>query len=82
MWVSFARGGIGLVALTFLMWVLRTILDRIINPATSGQHANHAAVLRIESYFSALTLPNLTLLGAVAVAIFLLGRAAVERQVG
>ncbi|MFB6201308.1 MAG: hypothetical protein ABEI98_04785 [Halorhabdus sp.] len=82
MWVSVARGGIALVVLTFLMWVLRETLNMIIPHATAGKYANAASVTRIAGYFSALTLQNLTLIAALAIGIYLLGRAAVERQVG
>lgn len=82
MWVSFARAGIYLVALTFLMWVLRSILDRVIPFALAGPNANAASVQRVSTYFGALTLDNLTLLVALAVGIYLLGRAATERNLG
>lgn len=82
MWVSVARGGIGLVVLLFLMWVLRETLDLIIPHATTGEYADAASVTRIAGYFSAMTLENLTLIAALAVGIYLLGRAAVERSVG
>lgn len=82
MWAAMARAAIYLVAVTFLMWVLRQILDPILDFATAGPHADADSVVRVGSYFNALTLDNLTLLAAVAVAIFLLGRAAVEQRVG
>lgn len=82
MWVSVARGGIGLVILVFLMWVLRTTLDMIVPHATTGDYADAASVTRVAGYFGAMTLENLTLIAALAVGIFLLGRAAVERRVG
>lgn len=81
MWAAMARAAIYLVAITFLMWVLRRILDPIISMATAGPHADAASVTRVGGYFGAMTLDNLTLLGALAVAIFLLGRAAVEQRV-
>lgn len=81
MWVSVARGGIGLVVLVFLMWVLRKVLDIVIPHATTGDYASATSVTRIAGYFSAMTLENLTLIAALAVGIYLLGRATVERQV-
>lgn len=82
MWTSFARGGMALAVLTFMMWVLTKILDPILSMANSGPHADASSVQRIGGYFSALTLDNLVLVAGVAVGIFLLGRAAVERRVG
>jgi hypothetical protein len=82
MWVSIARGGMGLFILVFLMWVLRTVLDAVVPHATAGEYADAASVTRIAGYFSALTLENLTLIAALAVGVYLLGRATVERRVG
>jgi hypothetical protein len=82
MWTAIARGGIGLVMLLFLMWVLRTTLDIIIPMGTAGAYGDAASVARVSGYFGAMTIENLTLIAALAVGVFLLGRAAVERRVG
>lgn len=82
MWTSIARSAIALCAITFMMWMLRRVLTPILTAANSGPHADAESVQRVGGYFGALTLDNLVLLGALAVAIFLLGRAAVERRVG
>lgn len=82
MWAAVARGGLGLVALVFLMWALRESLDLIVGEATAGSYGDPTTVQRVAGYFSAMTLENLTLLAALAVAVYLLGRAAVERQLG
>lgn len=81
MWVSIARAGVYLVALPFLMWVLYWILDPILGFANSGPHANASSVQRVGGYFGAMTLENLVLLALIAIGVYLLGRAAVERQV-
>lgn len=82
MWASLARGGLGLAVLTFLMWALRETLDLIVGEATAGSYGDPATVQRVAGYFSAMTLENLTLLAALAVGTYVLGRAAVERQLG
>jgi hypothetical protein len=82
MWVSLARGGgLSLAALAFMMWILRKILDPVIDMATSGPHAGHSTVQRISTYFAAMTLENLTLIAGLGVGLYLLGRAASERRV-
>lgn len=80
MWTAIARSGLALAVLTFLMWVLVRIISPIMTFATSGPHSDAPSVQRIGGYFSALTLDNLVLISAVAVGIYLLGRAAVERR--
>jgi hypothetical protein len=82
MWVSVARGGLATVILVFLMWALRTVLDQIIPHATTGDYADASSVTRIAGYFGALTLENLTLIAGLAIGVYLLGRATVERRVG
>lgn len=82
MWVAVARSGLGLAVLSFLMFVVRAVLNPIVEFATSGPNSDAASVVRIESYFALLTVENLTLIAAVGVAVYLLGRAAVERRVG
>lgn len=82
MWTAFAKGGLGLAVLVFLMQVLRWILTPILDVATSGPNSDAESVVRVGSYFSALTLENLVLIAAIAVAIALIGRAVVERRVG
>lgn len=82
MWTSFARAGLYLVALVFLMFVVVQLLGPIVDMATSGPHSSAESVKRVGGYFNAMTLENLTLLAGVAVGIYLLGRAAVERDLG
>lgn len=80
MWTGLARAGIALPALTFLMWVLVQILDGILGVATTGPHADAESVERVGGYFQLMTVDNLVLLAGLAVGIYLLGRAAVERR--
>jgi len=80
MWVTFIRGAFGLVVVAFLMWVTTLILGPITNFATSGPHAQHESVVTIAGWFDVLTLDNLTLLGGLAVGLYLLSRAVVERR--
>lgn len=82
MWTAFIKAGAGFAVLTFMMWLLVTILDPIMGFAAAGPHADAESVVRIKSYFDAMTLDNLTLLGGLATGIYLLGRSAVERQLG
>lgn len=81
MWVSLIRGTVALAALTFMSWVLVKVLNPILEVANAGPHADHDAVVRIGGYFELLTVENVTLISALAVAVYLLGRAAVERRV-
>lgn len=82
MWAAFARSGIYLAALTFMMWVTAQIIAPIVDMAKGGPHSGAPSVSRVGGYFDALTVDNLVLLAALAVGIYLLGRAAVERQLG
>ena len=82
MWTAFIRSVIGLAGLSFLMFILVQILNPILSIATSGPSADAPSVVRVGSYFQALTLDNLTLLAALAVGIALLGAAATERRLG
>jgi hypothetical protein len=82
MWTAIIRGAVYLVVLTFLMWLLPQILAPITDIATAGDYGSAQSVVRVNSYFAALTVENLTLIGALAVGIYLLGRAAVERRLG
>lgn len=78
MWVAFVRAAVYGLALTFLMWLVAKIVGPLVDVATQGPHSDAESVVRIGSYFNALTVENLTVLALVAVGIFLLGRAAVE----
>lgn len=83
MWVALARdGGFALALLTFLMWVLRTTLDPIVDYACGGPHSGAASVVQVCGYFNALTLENLTLIAALGVGLSLLGRSVTERKLG
>lgn len=82
MWGTLTRGAAAFVILGFLMWMLRIVLDPLMEVATSGPNASHSSVQTIASYFAQLTLPNLTLLAGIGTAVYLLGRSVVERQIG
>jgi len=82
MWTATIRGAAGLVIVTFIMWLTATVVQPVVGMATSGPHAGHESVQRVGNYFAALSVDNLVLLGALAVGIFLLGRAAVESRLG
>lgn len=82
MWVSWIKGIIALVFLTFLIgFVLPETLAPMLDIATAGQYATNTHVVRVNGYFNALTVENLTLIVGLAVIIFLIGRAVVERQI-
>lgn len=81
MWVALLRAGGALAVIAFLMQALRWVLNPMLEVARAGPHSGASTVTRVSGYFSAMTVENLTLLGAVAVGIFLLGRAAVQRRV-
>ncbi len=81
MWIALVRdGGLGVAVLAFLMWVLRQVLDPIVDAATSGPHAEAESVQRIAGWFAMLSVENLTLIAGLGVAIYLLGRATTERR--
>lgn len=80
MWTAFARGGLALAFLALLMQTLRWILDPITDLATSGPHSGAESVSVIGGWFSSLSVNNLTLIAALGVGIYILGRAAVERK--
>lgn len=80
MWTAVARAGLAITVLPFVMWMLRNILDPVLDFATAGPHASDPSVVRIGSYFSAMTLDNLVLISGIGIAIWLLGRAAAERR--
>ena len=82
MWASIIKAVLYLAVGIFLMWVLAQVLDPITSFAMAGEHADQAQVQTIGTYFDALTLENLTLLISLAVGIYLLGRAAVETNLG
>ncbi len=83
MWIALLRGGgLGLAMLTFLMWVLRQMLEPILGFATSGPHADASSVQTISGWFAMLTVENLTLIAVLGVALHLIGRAATERRAG
>lgn len=82
MWTALARGGgLAIVMLAFMMQALRWVLTPLVNFAASGPHAADPSVQRVAGYFAALSIENLTLIALIGIAIHLLGRAAVERQV-
>ena len=80
MWGTWSRAAIAIPVLGFAMWMLRTVLDPIIEMATSGPHSSHSTVQVIGGWYGSLTLPNLTLLAGLAVAIYVLGRSVVEKR--
>lgn len=82
MWTSIIRAAIALPTTVFAMWLLVQIIDPIVDLGLQGPNADAASVQRVGGYFQALTVDNLVLVGALAVGLFLLARAAVERRVG
>jgi len=80
MWVAIAKSALSLGVLTFLMWVLTQLLAPVLDLATTGPNADASSVQRIGGYFNALTLDNLVLIAGLAVGVYLLGRAVVERR--
>ena len=82
MWVSMIRAGFAMGVLGLMMYVLATILDPIVGHAMSGPNADAETVTQIGGWFNALTVDNLTLLAGLAIGLFLVHRAVVERQVG
>lgn len=82
MWTSIIRGAIALPTTVFAMWLLVQMIDPIVDLGLQGPNADAASVQRVGGYFQALTVDNLVLVGALAVGLFLLARAAVERRVG
>jgi hypothetical protein len=82
MWVSFIRAGFGMGVLGLMMFVLAMILEPIVGHATSGPNADAETVTQIGGWFNVLTVDNLTLIAGLAVGLFLVHRAVVERQVG
>lgn len=81
MWTAVIRAAIGLPLTVFLMWLLAQIIAPIVDFAMSGPNASEPSVQRVGGYFTALTVDNLVLIGALAVGLYLLTRAAVERNV-
>ena len=82
MWVSVIRAAFAMGVLALMMYVLATILDPIVGHATSGPNAEAETVTQIGGWFNVLTVDNLTLLAGLAIGLFLVHRAVVERQVG
>lgn len=82
MWTAIIRAAIGLVVVTFLAFLTPVVLDPMLDIAMAGEYASNSHVVNVNGYFNALTEANLTLIGALAVAVFLIGRAAVERRLG
>jgi len=80
MWGSLSKAGIALLVLAPAMWLLRTILDPLIQVATSGPNASHSSVQTIGNWFDVLSEPTLTLIAGIAIAVYLLGRSVVERR--
>lgn len=82
MWTAWVRAGGAMAVLSFLMWLTVQILGQMVTTATAGQYSSAPEVTRVAGYFNALTVDNLTLIAGLSVAVYLLGRAAVERQLG
>lgn len=80
MWTSTVRASIAFAALGFMMWVLAQIVAPIVDIATTGPNANADSVATAGQWFNALSVSNLTLLAGLAVAIYWVGRAVVERR--
>lgn len=82
MWTAIIRGVIGLVVVTFLAFLTPVVIAPMLDIAMAGEYATNSYVVNVNGYFNALTEANLTLIGVLAVAVFLVGRAAVERRLG
>jgi thiol:disulfide interchange protein len=82
MWIAVVKSAIGLVTVTVGMWLLAKLVQPMVTIATSGPNASAASVQRVGGYFNALTVDNLVLVGAVAVGLAFLARAAVEARLG
>lgn len=80
MWTAFIRGAFAMGVVAFVMWVLRLILDPIIGFATNGPNSEAETVTTIGTWFGVLTLENLTLFGGIAIGLYLVNRAVVERR--
>ncbi len=80
MWGTISRAGIAMVVLAFMMQVLVWILNPILDIATSGPNADAESVVVIGNWFGYLSVSNLTLLAGLGIAVFVVGRAAVERR--
>jgi len=82
MWIAVVKSAIGLVTVTVGMWLLAQLVQPMVAIATSGPNASAQSVQRVGGYFTALTVDNLVLIGAVAVGLAFLARAAVEARLG
>ena len=82
MWTAIIRAAIALVVVTFLAWLTPVILDPMLEIGMAGDYSTASEVTRTHGYLTALTETNLTLIGVLAVSVFLVGRAAVERRLG
>jgi len=82
MWTAIIRGAIALVVVTFIAFLTPVILGPMLEIGMAGDYSSASEVVRVHGYLTALTEANLTLIGALAVAVFLVGRAAVERRLG
>ena len=80
MWTSIIRSVIYLAALAFMMWILAVILGMVVPIGSAGPYASDPAVVAVKGYFDALTLENLTVLAGLSAAVYLFGRAVVERK--
>ena len=81
MWVSTIRSAIALPVVVFVMWLTVQVIGPILDIANAGPHADAESVQRVGGYFAMLTVDNLVLVGAFAVGIYAIGRAAAERRV-
>lgn len=82
MWTAIIRGAIALVVVTFLAFLTPVILEPMLEIGMAGSYASNQYVTRTHGYLQALTEQNLTIIGILAVGVFLAGRAAVERGLG
>jgi len=82
MWTAVVKAAISLPTVAFGMWLLAQLLQPMVSIATSGPNASAQSVQRVGSYFGALTVDNLVLVGALAVGFAFLARAAVEARLG
>lgn len=81
MWVSLIRTVFEMGALALMMVVLAAVMALLTGFATGGPNADHESVGQLAQMFNAMTVENLTLLVAIAAALYLLWRATVEGNI-
>lgn len=80
MWVAFIKAAFALGALGMMMWMLSLVSSPLTDAAMAGPHSDHATVQQVSTMFNVMTLENLTLLAGIAVGLFLLYQATLQRR--